>query len=100
MENTFRCVSSTPFGKPVVPDEHSITATLSAIFCGWHSYVLTFVSGISGLLRNVVNDLHRLSSPSIRMILFSMEFSSAMLKILSTTDDETNMIFGCSSLHV
>lgn len=40
---TLRCVNWTPFGKPVVPDEHRISATASSVRCdaltndGWSS---------------------------------------------------------------
>lgn len=99
-ENRFRCVNSTPFGKPVVPDEHKTTATLSAMFCGWHSNVFTFVSATSGSDKKLANDLHRASSPPMIINSFSIVISSTIFWTLSTVDDDTKRIFGCNSLQV
>uniref|UniRef100_A0A182Q3C3 Uncharacterized protein n=1 Tax=Anopheles farauti TaxID=69004 RepID=A0A182Q3C3_9DIPT len=41
---TFACVSCTPFGSPVVPDEHMISATCSCTFVGWMASVSGFTN--------------------------------------------------------
>lgn len=54
VEQIFACVSCTPLGIPVVPDEHTINATSSSFFAISHSNVSWDV--IFGLSINSLNE--------------------------------------------
>lgn len=58
----FLCVSSTPFGRPVVPDEHSTNATLFCISIGLHLSSLHSSSWKCHGINWIVNWLIRCSS--------------------------------------
>lgn len=96
------CVSWTPFGKPVVPDEHKIIATFSFIFCGWHLNLFKLDGSSDAII--VLYDIVFVFSLALvfesayLMICWTNLFLWATAMTLFKYGGETNMIFGFDKL--